>query len=75
MSGSTDVLEVMLQHGADFDAINEEGCTPLFSACQCNNQFATSILLEHGADVRMKNLQGEIGLGLPCKVTNNRLFE
>ena len=58
MSGPTDVLELLLAHGADLDAPNEEHATPLFFACQCNNQFAASILLSHNANVRARNAQG-----------------
>ena len=58
MAGSTDVLEVLISYGADLDSPNEEHATPLFFACQCNNQYAAHILLTHGANVRAKNLQG-----------------
>ena len=60
MSGTTDVLETLVGAGADTDAVNEDGATPLFYACQCNNQYAASTLLAHGANVRIKNLQGTV---------------
>ena len=44
MSGPTDVLEALLEYGAALDAVNDDGATPLFFACQCNNQFAASVL-------------------------------
>ena len=58
MGGSTDVLEMLISYGADIDACNEEGATPLFFACQCNSQFAASVLIDQGSNVRIKNLQG-----------------
>lgn len=58
MSGDTDVLETLISFGANLDAVNQDGATPLFFACQCNNQYATSILLNHGANLRYKNQQG-----------------
>ena len=58
MSGSTDVLEMLIAYGADLDFSNEERATPLFFACQANNQLAASILLSHGANVRSRNAQG-----------------
>ena len=58
MSGSTDVLEMLISYGADIDACNEEGATALFFACQCNNQYAASVLIDSGSNVRIKNLQG-----------------
>ena len=58
MSGGTDVLEILLAYGSEIDAINQDGATALFFACQCNNQFAASVLIDQGANVRIKNLQG-----------------
>ena len=58
MSGPTDVLEALLEYGAALDAVNDDGATPLFFACQCNNQFAASVLIGNGSNVRIKNLQG-----------------
>ena len=58
MSGNTDVLDILLEYGADVDAVNEDGATSLFYSCQSNNQFAASVLIENGANVRIKNLQG-----------------
>ena len=43
---------------AEIDAINEDGCTPLFFATQSNNKFAACVLIEQGANVRQKNTQG-----------------
>jgi hypothetical protein len=60
MSGDTSVLETLIAFGADVDAINQDGATPLFFACQCNNQYATSILLNNGANLRYKNHQGTL---------------
>ncbi|XP_064635397.1 uncharacterized protein LOC135492725 [Lineus longissimus] len=58
MVGSTDVLELLIEYGADIDDINDDQCTPLFFATQCNNQFAANILIDYGANVRCKNVQG-----------------
>ncbi|CAK8680159.1 unnamed protein product [Clavelina lepadiformis] len=64
MSGSTDVLQILLRFGAQVDAANEEGCTALFDAMRTNNFHAASILIEHGADVRRKNDHGLAPLDL-----------
>ena len=65
MSGPTDVLEALLEFGADIDAVNDDGATPLFFACQCNNQFAASVLIGNGSNVRIKNLQGARDVNIP----------
>ena len=58
LSGPTDVLELLINYGADIDANNEECCTPLFFSTQNNNQLAACVLIEQGANVRHKNNQG-----------------
>ena len=61
LSGPTDILELLLIHGADVDILNSEGSSPLMFACQANNQFAASVLIAEGANVRQKNVHGKVG--------------
>ncbi|XP_071809537.1 uncharacterized protein [Asterias amurensis] len=58
MTGPTDILECLIEYGADVDAVNEDICSPLFFATQANNYYGASVLLQAGANVRHKNLQG-----------------
>ncbi|XP_071500405.1 uncharacterized protein [Diadema antillarum] len=58
MTGPTDILELLLEYGADIDSTNEDNCTPLFFSTQSNNYYAASVLLNAGANVRHKNIQG-----------------
>lgn len=58
--GSTEVLEVLIAYGANVDCLNEDHATPLFFACQTNNQLAASLLLNCGANFRAQNLHGEM---------------
>lgn len=58
LSGPSDVLEILVAHGAEIDVVNNEGCTPLFFATQSNNKFAACVLISQGANVRQKNTQG-----------------
>ncbi|XP_053383962.1 uncharacterized protein LOC123536322 isoform X2 [Mercenaria mercenaria] len=58
LSGTSDVLELLVAYRAEIDAINEDGCSPLFFATQSNNKFAACVLIEQGANVRQKNTQG-----------------
>ncbi len=48
MTGPTDILELLVEYGADTDAINDDHCTPLFFATQANNYYAASALLQAG---------------------------
>ena len=81
LSGPTDVLELLITYGAEIDAVNEEGCTPLFFATQSNNKFAACVLIEQGSNVRQKNTQGIIVFILERDedyqglLSNKKLFE
>lgn len=59
LDDASDILDVLLAHGADVNSMNIDGSTPLFIATQSNNTIAACQLLEHGANVRHKNSQGE----------------
>ena len=48
MVGPTDVLEQLMEFGAQFDVPNALGCTPLFEAMKLNNFRAASILIKQG---------------------------
>ena len=50
LSNTSDVLELLLSHGADVDAVNDDLCSPLFYATQANNMFAGSLLITHGSE-------------------------
>ncbi|XP_005093507.2 uncharacterized protein LOC101862335 [Aplysia californica] len=58
LSGSTDVLELLLSYEAEVDVLNNDGSSPLMFACQANNQYAACVLINNGANVRQKNIHG-----------------
>lgn len=58
MAGASDILDLLLSYGAEVDAFNEDGNTPLFFATQSDNQYSASALIDHGANYRQKNHQG-----------------
>ena len=51
--------EILLEHGADVNAKNDDGNTPLLFADQLE---IVKILIEHGADVNVKNNNGDTPL-------------
>ena len=57
----TDVIQVLIDAGADIDAKNSEGRSPLHSACASGELDVVKMLVEAGAGVRATNDRGE-----PC---------
>ena len=70
------MVQLLLDHGADVTQVNEKGSLPLHEAASGNafagdskyraNEMIQS-LIEHGADVNQKNAKGQTALMLACK--------
>lgn len=57
-SGRVDILELLLDHGANIDATNAYGQTPLMIASRSSRFDAARLLIERGADVNAKDDRG-----------------
>jgi ankyrin repeat protein len=71
-SGYTDMMEKLLLSGADVDARDHKGYTPLMIAAQSNHFGATEMLLEHGANVSYHGLRGETALHIVAGLPNGK---
>ena len=70
------MVQLLLDHGADVNQVNEKGSYPMHEAASGNafagdskyraNEMIQS-LIEHGADVNQKNAKGQTPLVLACK--------
>lgn len=49
----------LLERGADVDAVNKAGLTPLHEVCRMGANEVADLLLEHGADVNRLSAAGE----------------
>jgi len=49
---------LLLEHGADVDALDNDHSTPLHLASQYGSVRATQLLLEYGANVHLQNNDG-----------------
>ena len=58
-SGSFRCLEILLQAGADRDAAQQLGITPLMSAAHRGDQQMCDLLYEHGAKSSLRNDDGK----------------
>lgn len=70
-----DIIEFLIKHGANVDAADANGATPIFYAIKRNHFVRTVsksavLLLEAGANVNAKNQRGKTPLHLACELGN-----
>jgi len=58
----TEVIELLIKKGADVNAKNRDGATPLHAAAFLGRTEAAELLIQKGADVNAKNNNGETPL-------------
>ena len=51
-------IRALVQNGADVDATDKNGATPLFRAIRCRSYIAVKTLMELGSDMRSTNSRG-----------------
>jgi hypothetical protein len=56
------VVALLLDHGADIDAVDKEGATPLMLAASLDRSQVASLLVERGADRHKKDRAGKTAL-------------
>ena len=64
-SGNLRLLEVLVKHGADVNALNDEGSTPLLYISQAGRAEVMDWLIEHGAKLDARNDLNETALSYP----------
>ena len=65
---STNTLEALIKKGANVNAKDHYGMTPLFYAIKSKNYSAAQFLLQHGANVNEKDNHGITPLHLSAKM-------
>ncbi|KAF4396349.1 hypothetical protein G4B88_019149 [Cannabis sativa] len=62
-TGNSELCELLIEEGADIDAVDRSGQTPLMNAVICDNKEVSLLLVRHGADVDVEDKEGYTVLG------------
>lgn len=62
-TGKSELCELLIEEGADIDAVDRAGQTPIMSAVICYNKEIALLLIRHGADVDVEDKEGYTVLG------------
>ena len=66
-SRNTEIVTLLLQHGADINVRQQHGFTPLHTAAQHGDAEMIKILLEHQADINAITNAGETAMDIALK--------
>jgi ankyrin repeat protein len=70
-----DIVELLLDHGADPDARQERGYAPLHEAAAAGDETIARMLLEHGARLDARTDEGKTPLDLADERGQGRMLE
>lgn len=59
-----EIIILLLDSGAEINAVTHVGTTPLMNAVEADNIEAVKLLLSRGADPRIKNIQGKTAVDI-----------
>ena len=70
--GCKDIVEMLLEAGADIEHRNDQGETALIAAAQNGHKEIVQMLLDAGANVNQENADGETALDLTIKLRHKK---
>ncbi|MEZ0262104.1 MAG: ankyrin repeat domain-containing protein [Alphaproteobacteria bacterium] len=74
-TGHIDVMEMLLSRGADINAADDAGMTPLMFAALHNKSDCLALLISKGADADMKDTRGLTAIGYARKLGHTGIVE
>ena len=70
-----EAIKLLIEKGADLNAIDKYGYTALIWACRNNNIEIVKLLIEKGADINAKNFIGYTALIWACRNNNTEVIK
>ena len=74
MRNSTEVIAMLMKHGASINITNNEGDTPVHIAARWNETEAIAMLINHGASINITNNRGEKPIDLARRFKRKQQF-
>lgn len=74
-NGETEIVADLLKHGADMNAPDSDGNTPLGFACGNGHYKIAHMLLKHGVRVNIRNNQGSTAFLSACTVGQKKIVK
>jgi ankyrin repeat protein len=65
--GNLGVIENLVKHGADINALNKDGGFPLICAIRFGHVDIAKFLIKHGADIDLQTSNGDTPLGVALR--------
>ena len=73
--GNIEIVELLVENGADISATNNSNETPLFEACRQGNIEIVELLVKNGADISVINNNNETPLFEACRQQNTEVID
>ena len=62
-----EILRLLIKNGANMEAMNNMGCTPLFSACEVDDVDMVKILVQSCCRVNVQSVNGDSPMKVACR--------
>lgn len=70
-----ETIQRLIEYGANIDAEDKRGCTPLYYASLYGNLKVVELLLERGASLNVENKENETALIAACKEHHHKVVK